>query len=507
MVKFEKPRAFYETFERKGAGEKTTHYCPGCGHGIAHKLIAQAIDDFGIQDRVIFCSPVGCSVFAYYYFDTGNIQCSHGRAPAVATGIRRTLRDAIVISYQGDGDLAGIGTAEIIHAANRGENISAFFINNAIYGMTGGQMAPTTLIGQKTLTTPRGRTSESEGNPIAMAELITTLAAPVFVERVSLADGPRVLRARKAIRKAIKNQIEGRGFSFVEILSPCPVNWKLTPVEARLWVKEHLEPVFPVRNFRDLEPASHPTTARPRAEAAALVELLRESTGITADDGRGQIEAVAAERATWAAAFNKSSSSGGNGRHDGGSRTESVQMVKIAGFGGQGVLSAGLLLANCGTIEGRHATWLPSYGPEMRGGTANASVVLADEVIGSPLVDRPNVLIAMNGPSLDAFETAVEPGGLIIVNSSIVDRRPTRTDIEFYPVPASDIARDKGLMQAANVVMVTISALLCGAPAITTIRRALPLSLKREKLVEANQLMVEAALEYFENHPEGGFPK
>ncbi|TFH05125.1 MAG: 2-ketoisovalerate ferredoxin oxidoreductase, partial [Spirochaetales bacterium] len=156
MVKHKKPASFYDVFERKGPGQQTTHYCPGCGHGTVHKLIAEAIDDFGVQDRVLFCSPVGCSVFAYYYFDTGNIQCAHGRAPAVATGMRRTNPDSIIISYQGDGDLAGIGTTEIIHAANRGENITVFFVNNAIYGMTGGQMAPTTLVGQKTMTTPTG---------------------------------------------------------------------------------------------------------------------------------------------------------------------------------------------------------------------------------------------------------------------------------------------------------------------------------------------------------------
>ena len=157
MIVHEKPKAFYDTFERKGPGQQTTHYCPGCGHGTAHKLIAELLVDMGIQDRTVFCSPVGCSVFAYYYMDTGNIQCSHGRAPAVATGIKRTHKDAILISYQGDGDLAAIGTAEIIHAANRGENMTVFFINNAIYGMTGGQMAPTTLEGQKTMTTPLGR--------------------------------------------------------------------------------------------------------------------------------------------------------------------------------------------------------------------------------------------------------------------------------------------------------------------------------------------------------------
>ncbi|MBN1979926.1 MAG: hypothetical protein JW795_00225, partial [Chitinivibrionales bacterium] len=210
-IKLTKPRSFYTTFERLGAGQKNTTYCPGCGHGTIQKLIAEAIDELGIQDRTVFCSPVGCSVFSYYYYDTGNVQCSHGRAPAVATGIRRSLPEAIVISYQGDGDLAGIGTAEIIHAANRGENITVFFVNNAIYGMTGGQMAPTTLVGQKTLTTPYGRTQRNDGNPIGMAEVISALKTPVLVERVSIATPAKVMKTRKLIKQALLNQVEKKG--------------------------------------------------------------------------------------------------------------------------------------------------------------------------------------------------------------------------------------------------------------------------------------------------------
>ena len=204
-----KPEAFYDKFERKGgANLETTHYCPGCGHGNIHKILAEAITDFNIADRTILISPVGCSVFAYYYFDVGNVQAAHGRAPAVATGLKRANPETIIISYQGDGDLAAIGSAEIINAANRGENITVIFINNAIYGMTGGQMAPTTMIGQKTTTSPYGRKSENEGYPIRMCELISTLEAPVYVERVALIDFKSINRAKKAIRKALKNQIE-----------------------------------------------------------------------------------------------------------------------------------------------------------------------------------------------------------------------------------------------------------------------------------------------------------
>ncbi|TFG58776.1 MAG: 2-ketoisovalerate ferredoxin oxidoreductase, partial [Spirochaetales bacterium] len=222
MLKHDKPGAFYDTFERKGPGDRVPHYCPGCGHGNMHKLIAEAVSELGIQDRTVFLSPVGCSAFAYYYFDTGNVACSHGRAPAVGTGISRTLDNTVVISYQGDGDLAGIGMAEIMHAANRGEHLAVFFINNAIYGMTGGQTAPTTLLGQKTATSPLGRQFLLEGGPIRMAELINQLDAPVFIERVSLSEPANIIRAKKAVHKALLNQAEGRGFSFVEALSPCP---------------------------------------------------------------------------------------------------------------------------------------------------------------------------------------------------------------------------------------------------------------------------------------------
>src|SRR5579884_3691849 len=187
-----KPHSFYDRYERKAELQQQTHYCPGCGHGIVHKLVAEAIDALGIQDRTILISPVGCSVFAYYYFDVGNVQVAHGRAPAVATGVKRAHPESIVISYQGDGDLSAIGSAEILHAANRGENITVFFINNAIYSMTGGQMAPTSLVGQKSTTTPAGRNPLTEGYPLRMSELLATLDAPVYIERVGLGDNRQI---------------------------------------------------------------------------------------------------------------------------------------------------------------------------------------------------------------------------------------------------------------------------------------------------------------------------
>ncbi|NTV90064.1 MAG: 2-ketoisovalerate ferredoxin oxidoreductase, partial [Clostridiales bacterium] len=334
-IKHQKARSLYSTFERKAPGADVSHYCPGCGHGTAHNLIAEAIDDLGIQDRTIFCSPVGCSVFGYYYFDVGNIQCAHGRAPAIASAIRRTHEDAIVISYQGDGDLAGIGMSQIIHSANRGENITVFFINNAIYGMTGGQMAPTTILNQKTVTTPGGRHAANEGFPVGMSEIINSLHAPVFVERVSLASPAKVMKARMAIRKALNNQVEKKGFSFVEILSPCPVNWKMSAVEARRWLENNLEPVFPVRNFRDFPKG--PFEREEKKKAGVSDREILEILGVDEED-----------------------------LHTGNINLKEEQNVKIAGFGGQGVLSAGILLANCAIAEGLKTTWLPSYGAEMR---------------------------------------------------------------------------------------------------------------------------------------------
>lgn len=248
---FQRPRSFYGQFDRKPGDHLTTHYCPGCGHGNIHKMIAEAIDDLGAQDRTVFVSPVGCSVFAYYYFDVGNLQVAHGRAPAAATAVKRGLPDSLVICYQGDGNLAAIGGNEILHAANRGEDFTVIFVNNAIYGMTGGQMAPTSLIGQKTSTSPAGRESGNDGFPMRVSELLSSLEGPTYIERVALYDNKTRAKARKAIRKALGNQIEGRGFSLVEVLSPCPTGWGLTPVESCKWIEQNLIPYFPLGVLKD----------------------------------------------------------------------------------------------------------------------------------------------------------------------------------------------------------------------------------------------------------------
>jgi len=229
----------------------SSHYCPGCGHGIVHRIIAELIDERNLRDRIIGVAPVGCAVIAYDYIDIDWSEAAHGRTPAVATGIKRVHPDTLVFTYQGDGDLAAIGTAEIIHAANRGENFTTIFINNIVYGMTGGQMAPTTLVSQKTATTPAGRNPVNEGYPIKVSELISSFKAVSYVERVSLSSPKNIGRTKKAIKKAFTAQEEKRGFSLVEVLSPCPTYWRKSPVGALKYIEDVLEVEFPLGVFKD----------------------------------------------------------------------------------------------------------------------------------------------------------------------------------------------------------------------------------------------------------------
>ncbi len=463
-----KSKAFYDEFTRKGVEDViTTHYCPGCGHGILHKMIAEAVADLGIQDKTILISPVGCSVFAYYYFDTGNVQVAHGRAPAAATGVKRARPGSIVISYQGDGDLAAIGTAEIVHAANRGESMTVFFVNNAIYGMTGGQMAPTTTIGQKTATTPYGRKAENEGYPIKMSELISTLNAPVFVERVSLADVPNRNKTRNVVKKAIQNQVEGKGFSFVEVLSACPSGLKKTPVETNEWVKSTLHTIFPIGNYRD-------NTANAQA-------MFKKDPSSNRDDVLKALNLL--DRSTdYKTSVDKTKFTDQN--------------VRLAGFGGQGILSAGSTLSVLAMYEGLETTWIPSYGPEMRGGTSNCHVRVSNKRIGSPLVETPNVLITMNGPSLEKFESIVEKNGIIIVNSSIIDKKVTRKDVKTYYVPLTQISTDMGVPAAQSVAGLAAYLAITKVIPVEKLEYIVHKSLKRKELAEKNIAIIRKVAEY-----------
>jgi len=456
-----KSPVFYDVYERKSDLQRQTHYCPGCGHGIVHKLIAEALEEMGLQDRTIFVSPVGCSVFAYYYFDVGNVQVAHGRAPAAATGLKRSCPDKIVISYQGDGDLAAIGTAEILHAANRGEKITVFFVNNAIYGMTGGQMAPTTLVGQKSTTSPWGRRPSNEGFPVRMCELLATLEAPAYIERVALSDNKNIMKARRAIRKALECQRDGSGFSFVEILSPCPTIWGMDPVVARKWVAERMIPAFPLTVYRDhkLEPVAE--TEPPQRPVADVLEL--------------DTEAAAKPTAAFA--------------HE---HPFEQMTIKIAGFGGQGVLLLGQLLIEAGMREGLEVSWLPSYGPEMRSGSAHCHVCLSKARIGSPLVQHPDVLIAMNEISLRKFAPAVRPDGLIIYNGRAVPAGLPPLPARVHCVPAAEIADKLGSTKVANIVLMGALLEETGCLEFGTAAATIAEKIKKVALAEINRKALES---------------
>ncbi len=242
-------KVIYE--KSKGLTDAKLHYCPGCTHGIVHKLVAEVMDELGVLDRAIGVAPVGCSVFAYNYFNCDMHEAAHGRAPAVATGIARAVPDGVVFTYQGDGDLASIGTGDIVHAAHRSENMTVIFINNAIYGMTGGQMAPTTLEGQKTTTSPYGRDPKHCGMPYRVSEMLATIPGASFIERQHVLDVAGIRKTKKAIKKAFQSNIDRKGFSMVEILSTCPTNWGMTPVDSLKWAKENLIPYYPLGNYRD----------------------------------------------------------------------------------------------------------------------------------------------------------------------------------------------------------------------------------------------------------------
>src|SRR5271166_1781065 len=462
-----KSDVFYPEYERKTDLKHQTHYCPGCGHGVAHKLIAEALDDLGLQDQTILVSPVGCSVFAYYYFDVGNVQVAHGRAPAAATGLKRACPDKIVIAYQGDGDLAAIGTAEIVHAANRGEKISVFFVNNAIYGMTGGQMAPTTLVDQKSTTSPWGRRPVNEGFPLHMAEMLSSLEAPVYIERVALSDNKNIMKARRAVRKALELQRDGAGFTFVEILSPCPTIWGKDPVEARKWVAERMIPNFPLEVFRDHKIELPAKNAPPHKSVAELIEGKRtDTTDVTPAFPHHYRE----------------------------------MGIKIAGFGGQGVLLLGNLLADMGMREGLEVSWLPSYGPDMRSGSAHCHVWLSKERIGAPLVSHPNVLVAMNEMSLRKFASEVAPGGLILYGRDQLPDDFTISQAQVVCIPASEIADRLGSPKVANVVMAgaLLEATECLRPA--TAMKVLEAKVKNPDLLEFDRQALDAGRIYIDHH-------
>ncbi len=419
---------FYERFERhdhaKGLKARSTHYCPGCGHGLVHKLLAQAIEALGLQDRTVAVSPVGCSVFLHYYLDVGNTQAAHGRAPAVALGHKLANPRSVVVSYQGDGDLASIGLAEIIHAAQLGIPITVLFVNNAIYGMTGGQLAPTTLMGQKTATSPGGR-DRAMGSPLRMAELIAQIDGPVYVERVALYDAKQRTRAGKAIKKALDLQARDVGFAFVEVLAECPTHLGLTPVETEAWVRDQMVPVFPLGVKKDITPEPWPAWPEPTFDPARVLDAIGGLSTPTPRFCRGF------PKTPWGDDI----------------------AFKLAGAGGDGAQTAALLITKAAINEGFDATHIPSYGPESRGGTSYADVRFAEGEVLSPAAPHPHVLMAFNAPSLARFGPEVAPGGVVVYDSSVVTAPPAlHASVRVVGVPCSEIARGLGRVVVKNVV-------------------------------------------------------
>ncbi len=410
----------YESFVRSGRETRATHYCAGCGHGLIHKLIAEALSELELQDRAIIINPIGCGVFGYYYWDCGNVGAAHGRAPAVGTAINRTQRDAVVIAYQGDGDLAAIGFNNTFQAASRGEHMAVFFVNNAIYGMTGGQMAPTSLTGMHTLTSPHGRSAQNEGYPLHVCEVLNQLKAPVYIDRVSVADTPRIMKARQAVRKALEIQRDGKGYAFVEVISPCPTSVGSDPLKAARFCITEMEKEFPLGCLRDNSGTAVPRA--PRAAAPSVTDFFG-----TANEGETLREQGAPDRGEL--------------------------RLKFAGFGGQGILSLGLCVAEAALLERCYATWFPSYGPEMRGGSAACSVVVSGKPVGSPAVDRPDVLVCMNLPSYERFAGQVKPGGLALVDASVLRPAEAPAGVRVVSIPAIDLATRFGVPKAANTVM------------------------------------------------------
>ncbi|HNX60722.1 MAG TPA: 2-oxoacid:acceptor oxidoreductase family protein, partial [Spirochaetota bacterium] len=346
------------------------------------------------------------------------------RAPAVGTGVSRAEDDAVVISYQGDGDLASIGLNETLQAANRGEKMAVFFVNNTVYGMTGGQMAPTTLVGEKTVTCPDGRDPRNMGYPLHMAELISQLKSPVFVERVAVSDIANVRKARRAVRKALEIQRDGKGYAFVEVLAPCPTNLKMDSLKAVDFVNNEMIKEFPLGNFRD---------------ASADTETLKRKDS---DFTKKSLDALFDVKPEACDEKCNSEDFGSIG-------------VKIAGFGGQGVLSMGIVLAEAANAARHHVSWYPSYGPEQRGGTSNCSVVISGKPIGSPVVYKPDVLVAFNRPSLEKFAPDVKKGGVIVYDENCGDVK-IPDGVKGVKVPCVEIARAAGSEKAANTVMLGV---------------------------------------------------
>ena len=467
-------KGMYCEFPRCGKEHaRTTHYCPGCGHGIINKLIAEACAELGLQDRTIFVDPVGCGVFTYYYWDAAHISAAHGRASAAATGASRARPDAVTIAYQGDGDLGAIGFNNAFQAASRGERFGCIFVNNSLYGMTGGQMAPTTLEGEKTSTSPVGRDPEITGHPLHVCEVFDRLRSPVYIARVSVADTKRIMEAKRAIRRVFEIQRDRKGYALLEILAPCPTNFRMDPIKAAKFCMEEMEREFPLGVVRDVEKGIGATpeasiqdspflAVKPVPSCASCAELFADGESVPP----ARDDASFAER-----------------------------RFKFAGYGGQGILSLGLCVAEAARLEGRHTLWFPSYGPEQRGGSASCSVVVSGTPIGSPTVEHPDVLVCMNQPSYERFAGDVMPGGTVIVDASVPVEAEPPSGVKLVRWPALAMAEEFGVPKAANTMMLAclIKYALTGISAANLETALLASFKKKPELGEKNRELLRKA--------------
>ena len=437
-------KGMYQKFPRSGKDTRVTHYCPGCGHGIVNKLVAEACAELGLQDRTIFVDPVGCGVFTYYYWDAAHISAAHGRASAAATGVSRARPDAVTIAYQGDGDLGAIGFNNAFQAASRGEKFGCIFINNSLYGMTGGQMAPTTLEGEKTTTTPFGRDPALTGHPLHVCEVFSQLQAPVYVARVSVADTKRIMQCKQAIRRMFEIQRDRKGYALLEILAPCPTNFGMNPLKAAEFCMNEMEAEFPLGIFRDAEKGvggSRPCATEGGADAQESVSPASASLAVK----------PVPQFASCADLFGVPDGVDAPPAEDDPSVPE--RRFKFAGYGGQGILSLGICVAEAARLQKRHTLWFPSYGPEQRGGSASCSVVVSGTPIGSPTVEHPDVLVCMNQPSYERFVGDVKKGGVVIVDATVGDVAPPPEGVRLIKVPAIELAEKFGVPKAANTMM------------------------------------------------------
>ena len=429
-IKYGRSKVFFDPFERRpGPIKKNMHYCPGCGHGILHKLVAEAIEHYGIQENTAFIAPVGCAVFAYYYFNTGAISVPHGRAPAVGTGVGRATPEKYVISYQGDGDLAAIGFNEFIQAANRGEKMTVFFVNNSNYGMTGGQMAPTTLPGQKTKTTPYGRNPLTDGYPINVCDLINTLTAPVYIERVALTTTARIAAAKRAVYKGIENLRDRKGFSLIEVLSPCPINLKMNTEQINDFIENQMTKFFPIGCVRD-KSAETPVGTLPASPIHEPAEVMAQLFPVKASGG------VAEDFRNTSPIFDRE------------------LRIKMSGFGGQGILSLGHNLADMARLRNFNVSWMPSYGPEQRGGAASCAVIMSRSVISSPMIERDcDLLVALTQMALDKFGHQLGDNGILIYDRSGMSEPKVKPNQKVFGLDALALATQVGNPKCANSVI------------------------------------------------------